>query len=84
MFAQTCVQAKNKRIKHTLCVIKPSARLTKGEGACGNFAYYSMLIILSWPPKGGHGPIDPSKYAPDDEVSLEKELSDIKMFVEEN
>ena len=33
---------------------------------CRNFAYYSMLIILSWRPKGGawhHSPL-PLKYAP--------------------
>ena len=33
-------------------VIKTSAQLTKG-GPCHNFAYYYMLIILSWRPKGG-------------------------------
>ena len=28
--------------------------------SCQNFAYYSMLIILSWRPKGGgHGPMPP-------------------------
>ena len=32
-------------------MLKPSAQVTKG-GACRNFAYYSMLIILSWRPKG--------------------------------
>ena len=26
-----------------------------GGGACCNFAYYSMLIVLSWRPKGGIG-----------------------------
>ena len=28
-----------------------------GEGACRNFAYYSTLIIRSWLPKEGHGPM---------------------------
>ena len=34
-------------------------------GACRNFAYYSMLIILSWRPKGGAmAPCLPPKHAP--------------------
>ena len=31
----------------TVSVLKPSAQVTKG-GPCYNFAYYSMVIILSW------------------------------------
>ena len=46
-------------------VLKLSAQVTKRGGACRNFAYYSMLIILSWRPKRGepwyHAP---PKYAP--------------------
>ena len=35
-------------------------------GLCHNFAYFSILIILSWRPKGGPWPNDPfpTKYAP--------------------
>ena len=40
----------------SLCVLKLSAQVTRGGGACRNFAYYSMLIILSWRPKGGMVP----------------------------
>ena len=39
-------------MQHTLCVIKASAQLAK-EGPCRNFAYYSILIIPPWRPKGG-------------------------------
>ena len=39
-------------------MLKFSAQDTKG-GACSNFAYYSMLIILSWRPRGG-----PWRHAP--------------------
>ena len=50
-------------------VIKASAQLTKG-GPCRNFAYYSMLIILSWQPKGGGPwPNAPPKYALDAQES---------------
>ena len=42
---------------HRLYVLKPSLQLTK-EGPCRNFAYYSMLNILSWRPKRG-GPWHP-------------------------
>ena len=34
-----------------------------GGGACHNFAYFSMLIILSWKPKGEWN--GPPKYAPE-------------------
>ena len=50
------------RSSPTVCVLKPSAQVTK-RGPCRNFASYSMLIILSWRPKGGAWP--PPKYAPD-------------------
>ena len=43
-------------------MLKPSAQVTKG-GPGHNFAYFSMLIILSWRPKGGGGH-GPPKYAP--------------------
>ena len=36
----------------SVSVLKLSAQVTKG-GVCRNFAYYSMLIILSWRPEGG-------------------------------
>ena len=37
---------------------------SKKGGACHNFAYFSMLIILPWRPKReGHGPMAPPKYA---------------------
>ena len=39
------------RSSPTFCVLKASAQRTK-RGPCRNFAYYSMLIILSWRPKG--------------------------------
>ena len=35
-----------------------------GGRPCRNFAYYSMLIILSWRPKGRHVTMNPPKYAP--------------------
>ena len=42
----------------------PLPKLQK-EGPCRNFAYYFMLIILSWrPKKGGPWPNAPPKYAP--------------------
>ena len=44
-------------------VIKASAQLTKG-GSCRNFAYYYMLIILSWRPKGGAWPNGPPLNTP--------------------
>ena len=41
-------------------VLKLSAQITKVGGPCRNFAYYYMLIILSWRPKGGsHGTMPP-------------------------
>ena len=40
-------------------VLKLSAQVTN-RGACRNFAYYFMLIILHWRPKGsGHGTMSP-------------------------
>ena len=50
-----------KRSSPTVSVLKHSAQVTKGGGggggggggACHNFAYNSMLIILSWRPKRG-------------------------------
>ena len=41
-----------KRSLPTVFVLKPSAQVTK-DGPCRNFAYYFMLIILSWRPKAG-------------------------------
>ena len=54
-----------KRSLFTVSALTPSAQVTKG-GPCHNFAYFSMLIIMSWRPKeGGHGPMAPPTYAPD-------------------
>ena len=46
--------AKKKVFAHRFCAqtFCPSYK-GGGGGACRNFAYYSMLIILSWQPKGG-------------------------------
>ena len=50
-------------------MLKPSAQHTKG-GGCRNFAYYFMLIILSWRTKrGGMAKCPPPKYAPASDVS---------------
>ena len=38
-------------------------KLQRG-GPCCNFAYYSMLIILFWRPKGHGTMLPPPKYAP--------------------
>ena len=47
-------------------VLKLSAQITKGGGACRNFSYYSMLIILYWRPTGwGPWHHAPPKYAPE-------------------
>ena len=58
---------KKKRSSPRFCpfrVLKLSAQVTNG-GPCRNFAYYVMLIILSWRPKrGGHGTMLPPEYAP--------------------
>ena len=55
-----------KRSSRTVSVLKPSPQITK-RGPRYNSAYFSMLIILSWRPKGGgHGPMAPPKYAPGD------------------
>ena len=42
----------------------------KGGGACRNFTYYSMPIILSWRPKGGSMAPWPPKYAPGNNTLL--------------
>ena len=44
-------------------MLKSASQLTKG-GPCRNFAYYSMLIILSWRPKGPWPNGPPPKYSP--------------------
>ena len=49
--AQNYVKAK-KMSSPTVFVLKPSAQVTK-RGAMPQFAYYFMLIILFWRPKGG-------------------------------
>ena len=52
-----------KRSSPSVSVLKPSAQVKKG-GPYHNFAYFFMLIILPWRPKGeGHGPMAPPKYA---------------------
>ena len=52
-------------------VLKLSTQVTKGS-TCRNFAYYFMLIILSWRTKvGGHGTMPlPPKYAPVSSILL--------------
>ena len=61
---------KNKRSSPRFCPFVYSNFLPKLQrvGPCRNFAYYSMLLILSWRPKGGgggHGTmLPPTKYAP--------------------
>ena len=46
-------------------MLKLSAQVIKGGWARRNFAYYCMLIILSWRAKGGgHGTMATPKYAP--------------------
>ena len=61
--AQNWVKAQ-KRSSPTVCVLKPSAQVTKGV-PCRNFAYYFMLIILSCRPNGGGiAQWPPRKYAP--------------------
>ena len=57
-FALSLAQAKNKGLRLPFVCSKLLGKLQEG-GACRNFAYYSMLIILSWWPKGGHGPTAP-------------------------
>ena len=47
------------RSSPTICALNPSVQVKKGGVPCHNFAYYSTLIILSWRPKGGHGPMPP-------------------------
>ena len=37
--------------------------LQRGEGACLNFAHFSMQFCNPGDPKGGHGPMAPPKYA---------------------
>ena len=48
---------KNKRSSPRFCPFVYSNFLPKLQrvGPCRNFAYYSMLLILSWRPKGGGG-----------------------------
>ena len=49
--AQNWVQGKNKRLRLPFVCSNLLPKVQRG-GACRNFAYYSMLIILSWRPKG--------------------------------
>ena len=60
--AQTWVQAKNKGLRLPFVCSNLLPKFQKG--ACRNFAYYSMPIMLSWRPKGGPWPNAPPKYAP--------------------
>ena len=63
-FARNCVLDKNKGLRQPFVCSKLLLNLQR-RGPCRNFAYYSMLIILSWRPKGGsHDPMAPPKYAP--------------------
>ena len=60
VFAQNWVKAKNKGLRLPFVCSNLLPELQKGGGPCRNFAYYSMLIILTWRPKGGgHGPMPP-------------------------
>ena len=53
MRAQNWVRAKKKKVcAHSLCAQTFFCKSYKGGGACHNFAYHSMLNILSWRPKG--------------------------------
>ena len=66
-----------KRSSLTVSVLKLSAQVTNG-GPCYNFAYFSMLIIQSWRPKGGGAwPNAPLlKYAPASELIVtQKQVS---------
>ena len=56
-------RAKNKGIRLPFVRSKLLPNLRSG-GPCRNFAYYSMLIIQSWQPKGGAMAQCPPKYAP--------------------
>ena len=62
LFAQIWVQAKNKGLRLPFVCSNLLSKFHRG-GPCGNFAYYSMLIVLSWRPKGGAWPNAPPKYA---------------------
>ena len=55
VFGPQLGEGQKKTSSPTVCALKLSAQATTG-GACRNFAYYFMLVILSWRPKGeGHG-----------------------------
>ena len=47
VFGPKLGEGQKQKSSPTVSVLKPSAQLTKGRGACHNFAYYFMLIILS-------------------------------------
>ena len=70
--AQNYVKTKHKKLVCTqilsFCVLNFLPKLRR-RWPCRNFAYYSMLIILSWRSKrgGGHGTMapPPPKHAPE-------------------
>ena len=55
------------RSSPTICVLKPSARLTRGGG--GGIPQFRILIYANYTilatQKRGHDPMAPPKYAPD-------------------
>ena len=65
VFSPKFGQAQIKALRLSFVYSKLLPNLQRG-GPCRNFAYYSMLIILTWRPKGGAWPNGPSppKYAP--------------------
>ena len=70
----------NKRSSPTVCELKPFAQVTRGGGPCRNFAYYSMLITLSWLPKGGSWHHALPKYAPVPDMTHKKYLENDNLF----
>ena len=64
VFGPKLSAGQTKRSSPTVCVLKPSAQVTK-RGPCRNFASYSMLINYPGETMGCHGPMPlPPKYAP--------------------
>ena len=53
--AQNQVEAKKKGLRPPFLSSNPQPKLQRG-GSCLNFAYYSMVIILSWRPKDPNKP----------------------------
>ena len=55
---------------------------TKRGGACHNFAYFSLLTILSWRPKGGGAwpNASPPKHAPGTAYQCERHTKKISFY----